>query len=64
MQLLSHVLRKAVVSKKLSQISHVGIAFHVLSEHLSYKITTWYIKNHILFVSLPNHGKKNAVISL
>ena len=58
MQLLSHVLRKAVVSKKLIQTSHVGIALHVISEHIDYKVTTGYIKNGTLFVTLPNHGKK------
>lgn len=58
MQLLSHVLRKAVVSKKLSHTSHVGIALHAISEHIDYKVTIWHIKNGILFLSLPNHGKK------
>ena len=58
MQLLSHVLRKAVVSKKLSQTSHVGIALHAISEHIDHKITVGHIKNGILFLSLPNHGKK------
>ncbi len=58
MQHLSHFLRKAVSTKKLQTTSHVWIALHTLSEHVDYKITAGYIKNSILFVTIPDHGKK------